>query len=232
MSQEKKARFAEFGQRIEHACNANPNVVPPANYGRLGWISKQLMDRFGTQVTIETVRKWIAGETRPRPEKLEQLATILEVDPEYLMLGRSPGLVEKDRRMLSGEATGFVNILAGFVAMDGGRPAFPEEEDRRAKKGHIDLYAVIKGAHYAFSVAHGRRGPDGWEFTVPIDALNDESVVIGAARGSNFCCDFIELDPEAVRTQGQRKGEAIQVKVPARLQGTPWKRIETFTERL
>jgi transcriptional regulator with XRE-family HTH domain len=225
-----KVKFPDFAQRLEHACESNPNV-PSRNYGRLDWIATQLRERFGTEVTIETVRKWLAGETRPRTEKLMQLATLLQVDPEYLLMGRSTGITEKDRRQQSAEATGIVNVLAGYVAMDGGRPAFPQEDDRRAKKSHIDLYAVIKGAHYAFSVAHGKKGSEGWEFAVPVNAL-DEAVVIGAVRSANFCCDFLELDAEAVRSKGQRKGEVFQVKVPADLEGTPWKRIHTFSERI
>jgi hypothetical protein len=225
-----KVRFPDFAQRLEHACDSNPNV-PPANYGRLGWIKKRLEDDFQTPVVIETVRKWLAGETRPRHEKLMQLATILQVDPEYLLMGRTPGLTEKDRQMQSAEATGIVNILAGYVAMDGGRPAFPQEGDRRAKEGRIDLYAIIKGAQYSFSVALGKKGADGWVFTVPVDAL-DRTMVIGVVRTSNFCCEFLDLDAGRIRSEGQRKGEVYQVHVPTTLEGIPWKKIHTFSERI
>ena len=226
----KKPHHVEFGRRLEIAADGNPSVPPP-NYGRLGWFSKQLLDRFGTEVKIETVRKWFAGETMPRQERLVQLAQILGVDVAWLTLGLDPEVPAKEQRVRNAAADGIVNVLAGYVEMSGGRPAFPDEADERARRAHIDLYAVIKGAHYPLTVVLGEKETEGWRFAVPVEAVG-EAVVIGAKRTSEFCVEFIELDHNGIAQHGKRRGSAYHLHVPADNEGGPWRKIRSFSERI
>jgi hypothetical protein len=39
-------------------------------------------------VTVESIRKWLAGETRPREDKAEKLGKVLDIDPVWLRIGR------------------------------------------------------------------------------------------------------------------------------------------------
>ncbi len=227
---EKKPHHEEFARRFELAADANPSV-PPLHYGRLNWFVDELKKRFDTSIKKETVRKWFAGEAMPRHEKLVQLAQILAVDPAWLSLGTDPEVPEKERKLRNAAADGIVNVLAGYVAMSGGHPAFPLENDERAKKLRIDLYAVIKGAQYPMSVVLGEKDDGNWRFAIPVEAVG-EAVIVGAKRTSEFCCEFLEIDSEAIPQHGRRRGEAYHLVIPEGQEDGPWRKITSFSDRL
>ena len=134
----------DFARRIAQACEANGSV-PAANYGRLNWFQKQYADRFGVEIATETVRKWFAGETKPRPLALRQLAEILQVDEAWLSLGTASDA--KGRKPVQdATASGAVNLVAGLVQMDGGTIAFPEPDDKRAEAENI-TFMRSSGVH-------------------------------------------------------------------------------------
>jgi hypothetical protein len=83
---EGKVHHPEFAQRFRQACDSNP-LVPAPNYGRLQWIVDQLDKRFDVQVTPESVRKWLYGETLPRKQAMSALAAITGQDEAWLALG-------------------------------------------------------------------------------------------------------------------------------------------------
>ena len=157
-----------------------------------------------------------------------QLAQALKVSPAWLALGENPELTEKEQKVRNALADGAVNVVAGFISMCGGHPAFPAPNDQRAKKNKIDIYAVIKGAQYAFSVIVGLEKDDGVHFGVPVEAVH-ESIVLGVVRTSDLAVDIYELDILGLETQGKRKASALDV----RLDGDhKWRKINTFAERL
>jgi transcriptional regulator with XRE-family HTH domain len=83
-----------FAARLVFACNRN-GAVPPPNYGRLGWIKKQLATVFDEPVSEEAVRRWLSGEGKPRLPRIRYLAQILNVDAAWLAFGEtSPGVRE------------------------------------------------------------------------------------------------------------------------------------------
>lgn len=220
MTTQKKIPHPDFALRMQQACEGNPDVPAP-NYGRLGWFVHQMEHRFGVNVTQETVRKWFAGESRPRPRMLAFLARILNVDEAWLSIGRAQDVSDKELRIRSVEAGGAVNVVAGFIQLCGGNPAFPVEDDKRATKEKIDLYAIIKGAQYAMHVTVGYEDT----FSVPVAAK--DTVVIGVAVTSPVTANFVELDWERIEEVGTRKGSVIAVPIEF-----PWRKIETFAERL
>lgn len=219
----KKVEHKAFAQRMAQACDGNTSVPPP-NFGRLQWFVDQMQERFGAESTPETIRKWLAGEAMPRPKSLHMLAEILGVDEAWLTLGRSPELDVRQQKLRNAEADGAVNVVAGFIQMCGSNPAFPEANDKRAQKEHIDLYAIIRGAQYAFHVSLAAETPEGMRFAVPFGA--EEAFVIGVIRTDDLECQFYEI-PAAVLAEGRRKGGAIEVTGTDGL-----KRIRTFAERL
>lgn len=223
-------KHADFALRMEQASEGNPDV-PPLNYGRLQWVADRIEKVSGITVQKETVRKWYAGMTRPRHDAMLALAKILGVDEAWLSVGHTPEMTTKEKRARNAEADGAVNIVAGLIQMHGWTPAFPSENDARAKEAEIDLYAVIRGAHYGIHVALGISKDDGWHFTVPGGAVKD-ALVLGLLRTSTFAFRIVELDGEGIRTTGQRKGSAYEVIVPRDGTGRAWKEITDFSERL
>lgn len=227
MSKEKR-RHPEFGARFELACDGNP-LVPPQNYGRLSWIVKQFKDRFDTDVTIESVRKWSIGVTYPRPDAMMKLAAILAVDQAWLALGTTSEISEKDAKIRKAEMSGAVNLLAGIIQMSGCHPAFPDNADDRAREESTDLYAIIRGAQYRLHVALGQKEGAGVTFSVPVSAV-DNNIVIGVVQEEGFCFRFFEINHDTL-AEGKRKDGAVIVRVDDATQ-MPFREIKSFAERL
>ena len=224
-----KILHREFANRMAQACDGNPDVPPP-NFGRLGWFVKQMKTRFNETATQESVRKWFAGESRPRHKTMAYLAQILKVDEAWLSIGRASEISTKQHRALSATVEGAVNVVAGFVRMCGGHPAFPRDDDSRAKDQNISIYAIIKGAQYAFHVATGQRSESGWKVLIPVDA--NEVFVIAVLPVTDLHCEFVELDWEGIEAEGTRKSGMFEVTVPFEETGSRWRRIKTFAERI
>ena len=207
-------------------------LVPPPNRGRLTWVRDQFAARFDHKIAVETVRKWFAGETKPRPKAMAALAEILQVDEAWLALGTSPKETVKERRVRDATADGAVNLVAGMISMDGSTPAFPEPGASGADNPCVDLFAIIKGGQYSIHVVVGERVDGGWEFSVPVGALS--CVTIGVIQKEGFCFDLVELDAEGLESVGERKGGSIEVLLSDMLKtgDYEWRRITTFRERL
>lgn len=223
----KAIRDPAFGKRMEQACDANPHC-PAHHRGRLGWISEQLKLRFNEKISIETVRKWLAGEVKPGRGRHEYLAQILGVDPVWLFLGVDPEMAPRERKLRNSEADGAVNVVAGLIQMDGGHPAFPEPGDKRAESERIDLYAIIRGANYAFNVSLGYRNAEGsdWNFPAP---LTEATIVLGVVR-EGFAFRIVELTPEIVHGRGKsRVGSSMVTLSDAEVSEMA---IDGFTNRL
>lgn len=229
LDSKKKIVHPEFAKRMQAACDGNPNVPLP-NHGRLGWFSAEIEDRFGARVTIETVRKWFAGETIPRTKMMGYLAAVLEVDHAWLAVGGSNDISDKQKKLRDATADGAVNLVTGLIQICGGHPAFPDKDDKRAESGKIDLYAVIKGAQYAFHVAVAEQIDDGFSFAIPVEALS-AALVLGVVRTGELAFRFFELDGEKVAAEGKRKGDRYSLKMPSDPDAS-WREILTFSNRI
>lgn len=220
-------RDKDFGLRMEKACDAS-SYVPPLNKGRLGWIQAQMQDRFGEKISLESIRKWLAGEVKPTDARLRQLAVILDVDESWLALGIQPDLDPRARRVRNAMADGAVNVLAGVIQMAGGNPAFPEANDVRAEKQHIDLYAIIKGAQYAIHVALAHVDGDDLRFTIPTS--HEEIFVIGVEAIAGPGVIFYELASDLITQNGEHRGGAIELTLSRKDAGS--RRITDFSKRI
>ena len=178
------------------------------------------------EVAKETVRKWFAGDTRPRQRPMQALAKILKVDEGWLVAGKPPEFTESQRKTQNVVAGAAVNLVAGFVQMGGGHPSFPQEDDTVAKSNRVDLYAIIRGAHYRFHIATIIGGADG-HFMIPAEA-RDETIVLGVVPLDGFQVRIYELDWETIQNAGVRKPGGYEV----RLSDGPFKEVKSFSERL
>lgn len=211
-SDAKIIRDPAFGKRLSEVCEKNPNVPPP-NYGRLAWFVEQLEKRFGEKVSNETVRKWLAGEVKPQPKRIQLLAELLAIDLSWLAYGVAPEISKREFRAMSTETNGAIQLVAGFVKMAGGHPAFPADGDKRSADELIDLYSIIRGVQYAMhiSVAHEDAGI--FHFAVP---SKYESVMqVGVVPLSDFAVRLIDIPEEVISQLGRRKGSSIEVELTA-----------------
>jgi transcriptional regulator with XRE-family HTH domain len=218
-------RDPEFARRLETACDAHPHA-PEKHFGRIRWLQEQLM-KLAEEVSPETVRKWLAGEARPRVVKMEKLAQALQVDPAWLAMGIDPVLQPRERRARNAMADGAVNVVAGFIQMDGGYPAFPEEKDRKAQENAVDLIAIIKGASYNFHVTLGER--DGREATFVVPSRRGENVVVlGVVRDTAFRIQVYELTSDLINTIGENRGGSIEIVADI----SELRKVDNFRDRL
>lgn len=208
---------------MDQACDANPRV-PAKNYGRLGWFVNEFETRYNVKVTAETIRKWFAGEVRPRHKTLMMLAQILQVDDAWFAVGRDNAVPEKQRKLHGAQANGVVNVIAGLVQLDGGTPAFPDAT------GPIDLSAVIKAALYNFHIVLGHDDGEKVSFAVSVGAEN--TVVLGVLRVTHASFEIYELPWEIVASKGVKRSGHITLTVDRVDLGGSLRKIESFTNRL
>lgn len=210
------ARDNPFAKRLDTACDANAHC-PAMHHGRLTWIQRELQSRYDVSVSVETVRKWCAGESQPRPDKTAMLAEILQVDVAWLQLGIDPDIPVRERKVRNAVADGAVNLIAGLIRMDGGQPAFPNDG------GTVDLHAIIQGAKYDFHIATADATG---KFHIPVD--HDKAIVLGIERGDGFRVAIYELTTGIIDTYGKWNGGSIEVEVPREM----LRRIESFGDRI
>ena len=209
-------RDPEFAKRLDSACDASGHC-PPLHKGRLTWVQTELKRNFKEKISVETVRKWFAGEAKPRPEKVAMLAELLQVDISWLSLGVDKGMAPRELKIRGREIDGAVNIVAGLIEMDGGHAAFASEAEQ--KRG-VDLHAIIKGAKYDFHVVVPEEGV----FRVP--SQRDGLVVLGVAK-KGLTLEVTEI-PEDVIDRGTNRGGVVEVKSTTK----GMKRVEGFAQRL
>jgi transcriptional regulator with XRE-family HTH domain len=226
-----------LAERLYKACEENSRV-PAHNHGRQAWVRAQLAERCGVEVSSETISKWFTGVARPRPEKITALARVLDVDEAWLTLGVSARVGAVRHQLRNAMADGVVNVVAGFIQMAGGHPAFPESAVTPHEPGcaKVDLYAIIKGAHYAFHIVVAQEtGPGVWRFV--LDHGYESCLVLGVIPYAPLACDFIELRDELVARHGGRRKGVVEIVVERQgdhyhSDGEAWPAITSFAERL
>ena len=225
-------RDRPFALRLQKACDQNPRV-PAYNRGRQAWVRRQLIERFGVSVSVETVSKWFTGVARPRPDKIGSLARLLGADETWLAGDASPDAHWPEFKVRNAVAHGAVNVLAGFIQMCGGHVSAPDRKRPTAPgEATADLHATIDGMNYAFHVAVGQVLEGGaYRFALPRDYR--QLVVIGVIQREPLCCDFLHLRTDLVEAVGRDEDEAVEVTLSAGPQGYVsadliWPRITSF----
>lgn len=216
----RQQRVLAFARRLDQA--ADSAGVPPLHSGRLVWTQKALEKVSGESVSLETVRKWFSAESEPRNEKMRMLAEIFKVDVAWLQLGQDTGISPRERKIRNATVDGIVNVVAGFIQMDGGHPAFPDEEDVAAQRNNVDIHAIIRGAKYDFHVS---LADDEGVFRLP--TMHSDVVVLGVIR-DGFSIKVYEITPEVIEQRGQRRGGGLELKVDP----TELRKVENFASRL
>lgn len=196
-------RDKAFARRLHQAAEDRPDV-PPFGLGRQTWI-KEHMD-----VSHEAVRKWLTGETRPRPVAMKRLSELFGVDEAWLSLGVAPDAPKKDREARNAMADGAVNVFAGLVQMNGGHCAFPSDTDER--RSYVDVYTIIRGSQFAVHVAYGVPVSTGvYKFQIPKEY--GHCVVMGAIHKSQMRVPFINMTKLLIDKHRIKRGSYFEVTV-------------------
>jgi hypothetical protein len=223
----KVVRNAGFGERLHQAHDAF-HLAPRERYGRLTWLKNELA-KHDVIVSVETVRKWFNDEAKPHPDRMKVVAQILEADQGWLLLGTKADETPRERRARNASADGAVNLVAGLIQLGGGTPAFPEPDDRRAKG--VDVFAIIKGAQYAFKVVLATVEDGAVKFAVPVD--HERFFVLGVVPVGGTHYDVVELAADFIET-GVRRNGVFELSVTNDYQSgeTALRQIKDFSARL
>ncbi len=202
-TQRRVVRDPAFAKRLQIACE-NQALCPDVGRGQQKWIYEQLLANYKIRVSPEAVRKWFAGETRPRPNIMSFIARILEVDEAWLSLGIKPEVTPDERRVRNATATGAVNLLAGLIQLSGGHVAYPDGSDGP------DLHMIMKGKAYDVDVALALDVPRGYKFTFNAAKRMMIGVLLGEAMR-----DFrlLLFSTDMVAAEGRLKGDFWEIVV-------------------
>jgi hypothetical protein len=204
----KEVREPGFAKRLQQAMDNNP-YVPDMMYGRMTWVRKELESRFGVKVSLQGLGRWYYGETKPKVGNLVALAKLLDVDSIWLAHGIESEMTPREQKVRNALVDGAVNLVAGLIQMNGGHPAFPESDDERAEKSRIDLYAIIKGAQYAFHVSTAQEVPGAQRFILPTNYM--EAFQMGVVLTDMAGITLIEITEDLVEQRGTKKGHGFEV---------------------
>jgi transcriptional regulator with XRE-family HTH domain len=218
----------DFAKRFITALDNMPEV-PPVHAGRHTWVRDSLKSRFDIDITKETVRKWCDGLATPRPEKLQKLAVLLEVDAAWLAFGRKQELDFREREEREIAIPGAAKLLAGFVEVDGNQIAYPTKQT-----SPIDFMSIIKGQHYAFHASLALPVKDKLKFTVTTEFK--DCTVIGVVKLPGTSVHFVHI-PTEVLLKADHKGGFVEVLITKDGKDyyfgkTLLKKIQDFTARL
>lgn len=194
-----------FAKRLVHACDQN-TAVPPYNYGRLTWIKEKLEEHYGLSTSVETVRKWMSGEARPRPDKMKLLAELIQVDEAWLSLGKEPELNRKEQLHRAKYAKGAISVLAGFFEIADGRTFFPQNPDE------CDFTVIIDDQRFNVVVSLAQeidKSKGLYGFQAPVNIV--DVTVIGAIPVNDTEISFLHFPAEFIQKHGTKKGSHMEM---------------------
>jgi transcriptional regulator with XRE-family HTH domain len=194
----------EFAKRLNMACDSNPHC-PPLHQGRLTWLRNELKRQIGSKVSvsIETVRKWFSGDSKPRTDKLRHIAQLLKIDEAWLSLGTIPELELEEKKARAFSVDGAVSVVIGVLQMNGANCAVPETDHT------TDLHMIYKGKHRSLIVSLGRQVEGKFKFSVKNDYFMSAVIAVVQLGFSKF--DLYILPTEMIRSAGRPKGGYIEV---------------------
>lgn len=189
----------EFAKRLVQACDESP-LVPEHGRGRQVYLAKKL------KVTQEAVRKWLVGESLPRPDKIAALAGALDVDPVWLQLGTSPlEIAEKRQVALRGDAA--VYGAMSYLLLAGYHVAIPQGDEK------VDIFAIKHGTQLSVLARMGEQLARGeYRFLFPAN-LNTRWHGVILADAPSLTLEIYDIPPDLAMRHGTRTGNGVEVVV-------------------
>lgn len=188
----------DFARRLTQSCDESP-LVPEHGRGRQVYLAKKL------KVTQEAVRKWLVGESLPRPDKIGDLAKVLGVDPVWLQLGTSPlEISDKRQAALRGDAA--VYGAMAYLLLAGYHVAIPADEQNR-----VDIFAIKHGTQLSVLARMGEplaRGEFKFLFPANLNA-RWHGVILG--DDPSLSLEIYDIPPELALRHGTRTGSGVEI---------------------
>ncbi len=192
---------AAFGRRLSAACDDHCQV-PGQHRGRLRWLVEQLAEK-GVKISVETARRWLSGEARPRSAKMGALAEIVQADVSWLALGVEPEPRGESRETLPRNP--LVGIAAGLADLEGGVCALPYPADQASG---IDLHIIIDGRKLDLCLARGSVSGNVVTFS-PRTNVPSTTHVLGGLLVDEGDVSFFDLS-DFVRSREREEGAALE----------------------
>lgn len=203
-------RHPEFAQRLETACQDCDRCPTEQYRGKQKWLRDTLELERGEKVSPEAVRKWFAGEAKPRPRTMTKLAEILDKDEAWLAIGQIPDMSRTDRKKRDVVMEGGALFLAGLVQVSGGFTSFPSA----GRADQADFVAIIRGMRREVDAPLARKiGDDVYRFTIKRDF--GDRAVIGVVPHHGFGARLILIHKILIETHARRLGGYLELDVRA-----------------
>lgn len=212
-----------FVARLKQACDEAPNVPPP-HRGRQQYFSEQL------KVAPEAVSKWFKAVSMPKPEKIERIAELLQVDQSWLVFGITTEMNRGERKAHGRTLDGAVYLVMGMLMLAGSHCGMPSKTDPRRE--YVDFYATFRGVVYPVHVAFAREMGEGvFEVIVPKEFIDVRNIAVVPAGVGKY--HFLEMPSDTIDEHKIRKTGSFALEIvvagPRYLTGgQPWPRIKSF----
>ncbi|CAM3836705.1 helix-turn-helix domain-containing protein [Agrobacterium radiobacter] len=193
-------RHKDFAKRLGIACENSPQA--PAAHGRQIWLKNQLEAQFNEPVSREAVRKWFAGEAKPKPKMMSLVARALGVDEAWLAIGSTPNITVSEKKSRNILASGAANMVAAQIQLAGGSVAFPDE----AGVG-IDLDTIVKGRRKTVAA---RPGVASGAFRVSLP-LSVGAAIIVIPTDAPTVYRFFNVPETIMNDEGKVRGEYTEI---------------------
>lgn len=192
------ADHRDFAQRLKQACDSN-STIPELGRGRQVHIAKKM------DVSQEAVRRWLEGESKPRPQLMKKLAEMLRVDEAWLSIGSEPTLGRREKRIYSSQVEASAYIVFGLFMANGHSCAFAQDEDDT-----VDFYAIKAGQQKMVSVTTGMMIEEG-VYDLPVKRSYQNTINIVAIPISKTRFEILVLDIEGVDEYAEKQDAFIHV---------------------
>lgn len=202
-------REPEFAERLERACQDHPHCPTELHRGKQKWLREKLTESFGPdfKTSPEAVRKWFAGETKPRRKFMRAISNILNVDEAWLYLGQVPDISQKEKKKRAHSIDGGVMLLAGLIQISGGHTTFPSP----GSIDRSDLLAIIDGEAVELDAPLARPiQKDVHLFT--IKRGYELRKVVGVVP-NGFGANLILINHMVIELHGKRRGDYTEIEV-------------------
>lgn len=200
-------RDPDFAARLERACIDHPHCPTDLYRGKQKWLREELsaLDQ-GFSASAEAIRKWFAGESRPRPKMMRAVAKVLNVDEAWLSLGIMPDMTQTEKKKRSRTAEGGALLLAGLIQISGGNSTFPSPGDADRE----DLLAIINGDAVEIDAPLARTLQTGLHLFTIKRGYEYRKVVGVVPRG--FGAKMILINSRLIDS-GERRGDYTEIEV-------------------
>lgn len=146
----------------------------------------------------------------PRPDKMERLSELLQVEQTWLSFGISPEMDRQERKSHAREVDGAVHLVMGLTMLNGGHCGLPGPRDPRS--AYVDFYATIRGSVYMIHVCLGREvSKDRFELIVPKEYQDVNCVAVIPSARAKY--DFLDMPAELIDEHKTRKSSGFLITV-------------------